>query len=352
MNLACPHCQQILTVPEQNAGQQMNCPLCSNAFQVPVLPSAANEPPVLGDIPAEIPLAPLPPSPQPTPAPASPGEEESMYRVVPEPPKPPPPPPPPRREPSVAKAPEEPLRQPRPVPLPPSPPSTGYAKRHVFQVRPSALPWITAISLGLLFISWFFSWVGSYPGGYRVYTQNTFEILGGGLSTDPVGDKVLRMDDQLRQNISVDLLLLLYFPAVLVALALAVAALVFRGDRSRLLPALQQIWPWRTMIIAATATFAFLILLLQLWIGFGLENGFAKVVNAKLEPKRAAATTPEEVQKFEIERGSELGRFVIERTWFFRLAILCHLVAIAAVAIDIWLARRGQRPLPQLQVEW
>jgi hypothetical protein len=186
-----------------------------------------------------------------------------------------------------------------------------------------------------------------------VYTQNALEISWGGLSTDPVGEKVLRMEESLRQNISGNwLLFFLYFPAVLVALALSVAALVFRGNRSRLLPALQQIWPWRTMIIAATATIGFLILLFQLWLGFGLENGFTKVVNAKLETKRAAATTPEEIQKFEIERGSELGRYVIERTWFFRLAMLCHLVAIAAVGMEIWLARRGQRPLPQVQIEW
>ena len=38
MNLLCPNCQKMLTVPEQYAGQLMKCPLCSGNFTVPALP--------------------------------------------------------------------------------------------------------------------------------------------------------------------------------------------------------------------------------------------------------------------------------------------------------------------------
>src|SRR5262249_54139783 len=38
MNLLCPNCQKMLQVPEQYAGQQMKCPLCTGAFTVPALP--------------------------------------------------------------------------------------------------------------------------------------------------------------------------------------------------------------------------------------------------------------------------------------------------------------------------
>ena len=41
MNLLCPNCQKMLTVPEQYAGQLMKCPLCNGTFTVPALPSSA-----------------------------------------------------------------------------------------------------------------------------------------------------------------------------------------------------------------------------------------------------------------------------------------------------------------------
>ena len=41
MNLLCPNCQKMLTVPEQYAGQLMKCPLCAGTFTVPGLPPDA-----------------------------------------------------------------------------------------------------------------------------------------------------------------------------------------------------------------------------------------------------------------------------------------------------------------------
>jgi len=351
MNLVCPQCQKMLTVPTESAGKQFKCPLCNGTFQVPVLPQTPPEQPVLADLPADIPLTPLPSPPHETQAPASDASEEPMYQLIPEPPKPSAPPPP-RREPSAATSSERAsAQQPSPRSAPPPPPA-GYEKHHVFQLRPNVLPWASAVALGLLLVLWFFPWVGTYPGGYSVYTQNAFQILGGGHSTDPVGEKVLGKEDRLRENISGDWLLLLYFPAVLAALGLAVLSLVFGPKAARLPPALQQIWPWRLAIVGITAALAFLILLLQLWMGFGLENGLAKIVDAGLENKRAAAATPEEKQRLEIERGSQLGSYVIERTSWYRLALLCHVIAVGAAGLEIWMARRGNKPLPQLQVEW
>ena len=46
MNLLCPNCQKMLTVPEQYAGQLMKCPLCSNNFTVPALPRSDEPDPV------------------------------------------------------------------------------------------------------------------------------------------------------------------------------------------------------------------------------------------------------------------------------------------------------------------
>src|SRR6516225_7855845 len=44
MNLMCPNCQKMLTVPDEFAGQLMKCPLCTGTFTVPGLPGAASPP--------------------------------------------------------------------------------------------------------------------------------------------------------------------------------------------------------------------------------------------------------------------------------------------------------------------
>src|SRR5439155_11562176 len=99
MNLLCPNCQKMLMVPEQYAGQRMQCPLCSSQFTVPALPS----------VPASSPMNPTEPGSAPgadasaafqaaqtllTPAPAAAPDAE-VYGLAPQPPPPAPPPPPP-----------------------------------------------------------------------------------------------------------------------------------------------------------------------------------------------------------------------------------------------------------------
>src|SRR6516225_9539516 len=68
MNLLCPGCQKMITVPEQYAGQTMKCPLCSHLFPAPVLPPA-NPPPMpveLSSVAATSPTTALPPLEPPT----------------------------------------------------------------------------------------------------------------------------------------------------------------------------------------------------------------------------------------------------------------------------------------------
>src|SRR5579859_3036070 len=38
MNLLCPNCQKMLTVPDQYSGQTMKCPQCTGTFTVPGAP--------------------------------------------------------------------------------------------------------------------------------------------------------------------------------------------------------------------------------------------------------------------------------------------------------------------------
>jgi hypothetical protein len=42
MNLLCPLCQKMVSVPEQYAGQLTKCPLCGGTFTVPAPPAGAS----------------------------------------------------------------------------------------------------------------------------------------------------------------------------------------------------------------------------------------------------------------------------------------------------------------------
>src|SRR5216684_1627293 len=227
MNLICPHCQKMLSVPDQNAGQTATCPFCGQSFQVPALPQTTA--PVFADLPADIPLVPEPPAPQPSPPPlpaSQPAREEEVYRVAAEPPMPSPPPPPPRREERVKVSPPP---QPSPIPQqavrpPPSAPPTGYVHTRTIWISPVVVPWVNLGAFILLFVLLFFAWTGAYPGGYGVYTQSAFQAIFGSYSTDPVGEKVLNKDQEIRENIRANWLLMgLYFLLVLATVILAAA---------------------------------------------------------------------------------------------------------------------------------
>src|SRR5262249_36297085 len=125
MNLLCPNCQKMLTVPEEFAGQLMKCPLCNGTFTVPALPGAA-------------PPSPAPPS----------GPEPDVYSVRPEPPPPPPVPPP------VSDR-EPPPPPPSLAPPPPPPslaplPTQDYQRSATVWLSPKVLPWIAPACLLLV----------------------------------------------------------------------------------------------------------------------------------------------------------------------------------------------------------
>src|SRR6516164_1038425 len=101
MNLLCPNCQKMLTVPEEFAGQLMKCPLCAGTFTVPGLPGAAPPPPPpepdLYSIrheappPAPPPLPPVPDFELSPPLPPTATTTKPAAALAPPPPPPPPP---------------------------------------------------------------------------------------------------------------------------------------------------------------------------------------------------------------------------------------------------------------------
>src|SRR5439155_5985873 len=104
---------------------------------------------------------------------------------------------------------------------------------------------------------------------------------------------------------------------------------------------------WRTLLVVIATLLAFLILL-RFLLG---HSGFEEAVIAtgdKISEKGSATSTHEK----QIERALELSRLNLSRTFWLRGAVLFHVVALAGSGLELWLQRRGTRPLPRLEAHW
>jgi hypothetical protein len=326
MNLLCPNCQKMVTVDEQYAGQLMKCPLCAGTFTVPALPpmptagaSTAQPPPPAGGY-GFAPPEPAPAAP-PRPGPASDAADK-------------------------APAPESPGKA-------PAAPPAGYTHTLTIWLSPRVLPWVAPVSLVLIFFLLFFNWDGIYPGGYSAYTQSGWQGVWAGFTKDPVGEKLMKLDEALHENIHVSWLIILYLLVFFPLLALAVAAALLPHLHQVKLPAaVQPFMPWRSAIVGGLALVAFLLLVLQLFSGLGLENAAISRVDTDLADARGNAKTPEEKDTFEMERGAALGALNLRRTVWLRLVVLFTLIAVVSAWLDFWLTRRGAKPLPRADLSW
>src|SRR5437899_1233357 len=80
MKLLCPNCQREITVPDQFAGQQMRCPICTQVFTAPALPSAEPIGPAEASAPSSI-TPPAPPGPPSPPHPAPLQQDDDVYTL-------------------------------------------------------------------------------------------------------------------------------------------------------------------------------------------------------------------------------------------------------------------------------
>lgn len=155
MDLFCPHCANRVTVPEDKAGQVVNCPLCTKAFQAPAL--------------APPPVAPKPPAPLPAPAaPAAPAAE-GTYGLGPE----------PKPGPSHVLVPPAPTPAAPPPPPPPPLPPGEYTRSLGFGLDAAWLTFVTPTCLIGVFILSFFSWHAEYrtlPGATESVTIKALNL--------------------------------------------------------------------------------------------------------------------------------------------------------------------------------
>src|SRR4051812_17225602 len=61
------------------------------------------------------------------------------------------------------------------------PPVGGYAHSATVWVSPRILRWVVPGAAAAIFVLLFLPWTGAFPGGYRVYTQNAFQTIWGGV---------------------------------------------------------------------------------------------------------------------------------------------------------------------------
>jgi hypothetical protein len=322
MNLLCPNCQKMLTVPDEFAGQMMKCPLCSGNFTVPGLPGAGQVPPHADAPEADIYGFRQEPSPPPNPPPMS-----SL------------PPPPP--EPATPLAP----------PPKPSLSTEDYQVTLSASLNPKVLPWIAPACLILIFILQFFPWDGLYPGGEEAMSGSAWSSAFGAHYVDGDLKNLIQFpeDDKYKPGWSVltFFYLLLFFPT----LVITVGSVAIQMFPIKLPPQVNSLLPWRWGIVAAINLLLFLFLGLQLILGFSLDSRYGEWVDKETKLDAKSNPTTQERKLADAKRGELLER--LRHTFWLRLVVLLHLIAIGSSALMFWMDRRGTlRPQPKLVLKW
>jgi hypothetical protein len=272
MELLCPTCQRRLTIPDQYAGQPMKCPLCNNTFTAPALapvPAPATAPP-------------------PPPPPAPPGLASGGGPAV--------------VTPTQGDGDLAPVMS---VTPPAPPPVVGdYTHRWSIRLSPRVLPWVTLGLFGLVFLLTFFPWVWILvtPPPMR---QDAWDAAFGS-----------RVAFGVTAQGSAPLIV--YILLLILVLLLAIAAAVLPLLAASLPPALRTFLPWRWGVVAAVALLTFLFLILQLLVGFKVEQETAFTY----------------------------------RTDFLTLAVVLHVVAILLALLVFRADMRQTRPVPRIDIVW
>jgi hypothetical protein len=318
MRLLCPYCQKAITVPDSEAGKEVNCPECRERFAAPQLYTPAPPPP-----------EPAPAEPPPAPSPAPVPETYLSDRPPAETPAP--------RLPDLP-APDREL--------------SGFARMASVPLDPTVIRWIPAGALFVAFVLTFLPWNGLCPAGYPAYTQNAWQVLFSGLSWDAVAEDELKLKEDLDGRLHSGWWLLPYLVLLLPALVLAIAGPVMDAAGVKPPPGLERVWQFRPALLGALVVMTLLFLLAQWATGFGLQRAVNEKVEADFAEAKALANTPEKMQRWEMKVAERKGGYHVRTTPWLRLAVLCHFIAAAAVVAEAGLMLRGNKPAPRAAVLW
>jgi hypothetical protein len=152
------------------------------------------------------------------------------------------------------------------------------------------------------------------------------------------------METAIDAAIGANWLMVFYLLLILAAFVLAMLPLAQARISYPLPRPLQALLPWRALLVVIAILLALLILLRFLVGGSDFEKTVAAVAEKSNEKEPATLT-----QEDQIERGLRLSRLNLSRTLWLRWAVLFHLIGLASAGVDLWLQRRGERPLPRLE---
>jgi hypothetical protein len=344
MNLLCPNCQKMLTVPEECAGQLMQCPLCRGTFTMPALPQPAA---AAAAAPAGSPKAPPPADTFSVPLPAT-----GAYQGADQPP-PVPPSPQAKGKPSGPPPVDWDTSEPMAPDLVP-PPATAGRYRHAIPlwISPRFLRWAVPIALILVLVLSFFSWIGAYPGGIGLFTQNGWRTAFGGWSEDK--DLVEKVRGNIPEEApGASVWMIFYVILLCIAALLAIAVIVFNVLPGPAPPFVENLKPWQGLILGGVAGLAFLFLAIQVLAGFPLKNKLTSEVSKQFEAMgKADEGKAGAGKKLEVMKGMGVGALSIRYTFWFRLVVTLTLLAAVGGSLEFWILRRGNRPLPKLEFAW
>ena len=309
MKQLCPSCLKSVEVPETAAGTDYPCLVCGSLIPVPknYSPSVAVPPP---------------------PAPAER------------------PPPPPGLAPPTGTS----------TPFTPAMP-VGDAKEISVTISPKLIEWLPAICLALAFVLTFFNWTGSYPGGYRLFSQNAWTALFGEISINAVPADLEETERQLDRVTKSNWFLLLYLAMLVVTLFLTWTDRLLPDEIDPLkLPAplfpLTKIWPMRHGLLLVLCALLLGLFAIQYWKGLGLENAVQGLATAKYEEETKAADTELKKTAAKVKIGQEYAKFAIQTTTWYSISFWVHVVAVAAMFLRLRFKDRAGRPAPRLALRY
>jgi hypothetical protein len=212
----------------------------------------------------------------------------------------------------------------------------------------------------LVFFLSFFTWVGAFPGGYGVYTQNAWYAAFGTYYADPVygketaNEKSMNISDDDKPAVAVLLIFFVLLLIPVVAVVCLAAAWPYVHTKFNFPKPVLNLEPWRWLIATGATLLLLLLVLFQVLLGFSLEDRFraaADKATAEIR-KRVPPLTPEESKAADIRDGINYGKYVMQRTIWLRLSVSFLLVAFLGSLATHWILQRGSRPLPTLELKW
>jgi hypothetical protein len=240
---------------------------------------------------------------------------------------------------------------------------SGYTKSAGFSLSPEIVQWIAPVALALSCLLTLFPWDGAYPGGYAAYHQNAWGALIGNFSTDKVAEKVLKLEDpgkdekRLKDYVHWNFYMLPYLPLLGLATALAILSVLLPHLNLKIPPHMERYIPMRMFVVATVAFIMVLVLVTQMWSGFGLENGLQTAMKERYEKAEPPAKDPEkltdeDVKKQEITRAITTDGLNIRQTTWVCLALILDLIAVIGAYGAFALHYRQGQPWPRLQFSW